>query len=79
MIRLTRRAVHELRRLRGRCPSCNSIGPAVQQCRTCHGYQGPFPVAEDMQARWLARSERTLDAATAVRPAPAAQAIPAHS
>ena len=79
MLRLTRRAIHQLRRLRGRCPSCNSNGPALHQCGTCHGYQGPFPASEEMQARWLARSEQRLEHAATTRPAPVARVVSAHS
>lgn len=79
MIRLSRRAVYQLRRLRGRCPGCNSTGSATQQCSVCHGYQGPFPVSEEMQARWLARFEHSLEDAAAARPTRAAQVISAHS
>lgn len=79
MHRLTRRVIGQLRRLRGRCPSCNSTGAAVDQCRTCRGYHGPFPVSEEIQARWLARFEHELGDAAADRPPRATRVISAHS
>lgn len=79
MIRLTRRAIHHLRHLRGRCPSCNSAGPAQHQCQTCYGYQGPFPVSEETQARWTARFEHRLEPVVGARTARVAKVISATS
>jgi hypothetical protein len=54
-----------LRLARGRCPSCNSERAHPRTCRTCLGFEGPFPPTEATQARWAGRFARTI----AVRPA----------
>jgi len=55
------RIVGRIRLLRGRCPSCNSEADAAR-CRTCFGYEGPFPASEATLARWNGRFARIASA-----------------
>ena len=53
------RTVASFRLLRGRCPSCNSEGAGTRSCRTCLGYEGPFPPSEATRTRWAGRFTQT--------------------
>jgi hypothetical protein len=63
------RMLGRIRLFRGRCPSCDSeTGAAI--CRTCFGYEGPFPPSEATRTRWAGRFAQT---AYETAGAPAAQ------
>jgi len=67
------------RLLRGRCPSCGSEGPTVASCRSCHGYEGPFPPSEATRTRWAGRlAQQAQVAAPPATPHPAAHLSPAR-
>ena len=73
-MRLVLKTVGQFRRIRGRCPACNSEGPRVGSCGVCMGYEGPFPASEATQGRWASRFAHAVDAVEHPHSAPQASA-----
>lgn len=42
------------RLLFGFCPGCNSSAPAIDTCRVCQNYRGPFPPNKELKKVWYA-------------------------